>query len=200
MPSSQPAAGHLAIQPQYLSSQPSPMAKTSEPNRSKSYDPKKPHITETALTRKNWYKHVNWLNVVLIVGIPLYGLVQAWWVPLQWKTAVWAVAYYFMTGLGITAGMIPAISCSPFSILTTRRLSSTLGTHVLLRYRTPSYLLGCCWRWSGRRIGEMVGERPSCSSPLHRHRQRPILGSQRPPLLSFRLDGHEAKPKADRSH
>lgn len=105
MPSNQPAAGHLAIQPQYLSSQPSPMAKTSEPNRSKSYDPKKPHITDTPITKATWYKHVNWLNVTLIVGIPLYGCIQAFWVPLQWKTAAWAVAYYFMTGLGITAGM-----------------------------------------------------------------------------------------------
>ena len=105
MPSNQPATGHLAIQPQYLSSQPSPMAKSSEPNRSKSYDPKKPHITDTPITKANWYKHVNWLNVTFIVGIPLYGCIQAFWVSLQWKTAVWTVAYYFMTGLGITAGM-----------------------------------------------------------------------------------------------
>ena len=56
------------------------------------------------MTKANWYKHVNWLNVTLIVGIPIYGLIQAWWVPLRWQTAVWAVAYYFMTGLGITAG------------------------------------------------------------------------------------------------
>src|SRR5271167_4903592 len=84
--------------------QPSPMAKLSEPNRNKKYDPKKPHITEEPITSANWYKHVNWLNVTLIVGIPVYGMIQAYWTPLQWKTAVWAVAYYFMTGLGITAG------------------------------------------------------------------------------------------------
>ena len=104
MPSSQPAAGHLAVQPQYLSKQPSSAAKTSEPNRSKSYDPRKPHITETPLTRKNWYKHVNWLNVTLIVGVPLLGCLSAFWTPLRWQTAVFAVVYYFMTGLGVTAG------------------------------------------------------------------------------------------------
>lgn len=104
MPSNQPAAGHLAVQPQYLSSQPSSQAKASEPNRNRHYDPKKQHITETPLTRANWYKHVNWLNVFLIVGIPLCGCVQALWTPLMWQTALWAVAYYFMTGLGITAG------------------------------------------------------------------------------------------------
>ena len=106
MPSNQPAAGHLAVQPQYLSSQPSSQAKASEPNRNRHYDPKKQHITETPLTRANWYKHVNWLNVFLIVGIPLYGCVQALWTPLMWQTALFAVAYYFMTGLGITAGKL----------------------------------------------------------------------------------------------
>lgn len=104
MPSSQPVAGHLAIKPEYLSHQPSPMAKPSEPNRNPKYNPKKPHITDTPITKSNWHKHVNWLNVYLIVGIPLYGCVQAIWTPLQLKTAIWAVLYYFFTGLGITAG------------------------------------------------------------------------------------------------
>ncbi|KAI4213615.1 MAG: hypothetical protein LQ351_003839 [Letrouitia transgressa] len=104
MPSNQPAAGHLAVQPQYLSSQPSPLAGKSEPNRNKSYDPRKPHITEFPITRRNWYKHVNWLNVYLIIGVPLIGLLSAFWIPLQWKTMTWTVLYYFATGLGITAG------------------------------------------------------------------------------------------------
>lgn len=90
-------------------SPPSSMAKTSEPNRNKKYDPKKPHITEEPITKANWYKHVNWLNVTLIVGVPIYGLIMAYWTPLQWKTAVWAVLYYFMTGLGITAGRFQSI-------------------------------------------------------------------------------------------
>jgi hypothetical protein len=80
------------------------MAKVSEPNRNKKYDPKKPHITEEAITSANWYKHVNWLNVTLIIGVPIYGMIQAYWTPLQWKTAVFAFVYYFLTGLGITAG------------------------------------------------------------------------------------------------
>ena len=64
------------------------------------------------MTRKNWYKHVNWLNVTLIVGVPLYGLVQAWWTPLRWNTAMWAIAYYFMTGLGVTAGKLIKLEVS----------------------------------------------------------------------------------------
>jgi stearoyl-CoA desaturase (delta-9 desaturase) len=62
MPSHQPVAGMMAIDPQYIS-QPSPMASAAEPNRNPNYDPKKQHITDTPITRGNWYKHVNWLNV-----------------------------------------------------------------------------------------------------------------------------------------
>jgi stearoyl-CoA desaturase (delta-9 desaturase) len=93
---------------------PSGMAKPSEPIRNKKYDPKKPHITEEPITKSNWYKHVNWLNVTLIVGVPIYGLIAAYWTPLYWKTAVWTVIYYFMTGLGITAGMLSSDGNSRF--------------------------------------------------------------------------------------
>lgn len=62
MPSSQAVSGDLAIKPEFVD-QKSPMASTSEPNRNSKYDPKKPHITDTPITKANWYKHVNWLNV-----------------------------------------------------------------------------------------------------------------------------------------
>ena len=64
MPSSQAVSGDLAIKPEFVD-QKSPMASTSEPNRNPKYDPKKPHITDTPITKANWYKHVNWLNVRL---------------------------------------------------------------------------------------------------------------------------------------
>ncbi|RAL08457.1 acyl-CoA desaturase [Aspergillus homomorphus CBS 101889] len=66
--------------------------------------PKKVHIADTPITVRNWHRHIDWLNVIMIIGIPLYGCIQAFWVPLQLKTAIWALAYYFFTGLGITAG------------------------------------------------------------------------------------------------
>ncbi len=97
MPSSQPAAGHLAVVPEYLSSQQSSAAKKSEPNRSRSYDPKKPHISESKMTSENWYKHVNWLNLYLIVGVPIIGLIVAVWTPLYWQTALFSVVYYYAT-------------------------------------------------------------------------------------------------------
>ncbi|KAJ6021545.1 Acyl-CoA desaturase [Penicillium herquei] len=80
------------------------MSTKAEAARPRPADTKKVHIADTQMTRANWYKHVNWLNVFLILGIPFYGCVQAFWVPLQLKTAAWAVLYYFFTGLGITAG------------------------------------------------------------------------------------------------
>ncbi|KAK1766746.1 hypothetical protein QBC33DRAFT_587981 [Phialemonium atrogriseum] len=74
------------------------------PLRKKNYDPKKPHISDQPITLSNWHKHVNWLNTTLIVFVPICGLVGAYWVPLYLKTLIFAVVYYFYTGLGITAG------------------------------------------------------------------------------------------------
>ncbi|BFZ62916.1 stearoyl-CoA 9-desaturase [Saitoella coloradoensis] len=62
------------------------------------------HIIDQPWTRDNWYQHFNWLNVGVLSLPPLLGLYGLLYVPLQMKTAVWAVVYYFMTGLGITAG------------------------------------------------------------------------------------------------
>ena len=62
MPSHQAVGGMQAIDPDYIE-QPSPMASTAEPNRNIKYDPKKPHITDFPITKADWYKHVNWLNV-----------------------------------------------------------------------------------------------------------------------------------------
>lgn len=36
--------------------------------------------------------------------MPLFGCIQAIWTPLLWKTCLFAIVYYFCTGLGITAG------------------------------------------------------------------------------------------------
>lgn len=52
----------------------------------------------------NWYKHVNWLNTYFIIFVPLMGVVASYWVPLKAQTGIFAVAYYYFAGLGITAG------------------------------------------------------------------------------------------------
>ena len=63
------------------------------------------HIIDQPWTLSNWHKHLNWLHVVILVGVPLLGLYGWMTTEMQSKTLVWAVIYYFMTGLGITAGV-----------------------------------------------------------------------------------------------
>ncbi|KAF9279285.1 hypothetical protein BGZ68_008031 [Mortierella alpina] len=56
-------------------------------------------------TITNFYKKLDWVHMLGLVFMPIYGFYMAFTsVPLQQKTAVFAVAYYFFTGLGITAG------------------------------------------------------------------------------------------------
>lgn len=56
------------------------------------------------ITWSNWYKNLNAVNCIIVLGTPLLAFVGALYTPLQRKTAIWMVAYYFITGLGITAG------------------------------------------------------------------------------------------------
>ena len=74
------------------------------PLRSKTKDLKKPHITEQPMTWGNILQHVNWLNTLFIVIIPMLGLVSSYWVPAHPWTIAFSVFYYFNTGFGITAG------------------------------------------------------------------------------------------------
>lgn len=62
------------------------------------------HITDQPFTMSNWYKQIEWINVLFVIGIPLGGIIAAYSTPLLPKTALWGLIYYFLTGLGITAG------------------------------------------------------------------------------------------------
>ncbi|KEY73475.1 hypothetical protein S7711_07499 [Stachybotrys chartarum IBT 7711] len=62
------------------------------------------HISEVPMTWSNWHEHMNWFNITLGLLVPLLGLVSTFYVPLMTKTGLFAVFYYFNTGLGITAG------------------------------------------------------------------------------------------------
>lgn len=76
-----------------------------KPLRSKARnDTGKVHIADTPITWSNLHKHINWLNTTLIIITPIVGFISAYWVPLQLYTAIFAVVYYFHTGMGITAG------------------------------------------------------------------------------------------------
>lgn len=47
---------------------------------------------------------INYWNSFWVLAVPAFGFWLASSTPLLWQTAVWSVAYYFVTGLGITAG------------------------------------------------------------------------------------------------
>jgi len=168
----------------------------------KKLDSKKPHITDERITKANWFKHVNWLNVTLIIGVPIYGMITAYYTPLHLKTAIFAFAYYFMTGLGITAGM--SAPCSrPESInanLPICRLPQTLGSHLLLCTTSIEDFPRCRRCWCRTRLNPMVVERSPSSSPIHRYRQGPLLCPKGSRLLAYWMDDNEAESKAHRSY
>lgn len=64
------------------------------------------HISEQPWTLDNWHKHLNWLNIVLVVIIPAIGWITflAGWVPLKYHTLLFAIFYYGLGGISVTAG------------------------------------------------------------------------------------------------
>ncbi|KAK9478950.1 hypothetical protein V1514DRAFT_329497 [Lipomyces japonicus] len=93
------------------SAQPSQSSARDRSARSASPDkadaPAKPpyvHISEKPYTITNWYKHLNWLNITLIIIIPVLGCSWAVFTPLGLRTAILAFTYYALTGISITAG------------------------------------------------------------------------------------------------
>lgn len=74
------------------------------PVQAGSKTPKKAHISHQPITFANWHEHIDWMNTTFVAIIPLSGLYFAFSTPLTWKTAIWTFVYYFLTGLGITAG------------------------------------------------------------------------------------------------
>lgn len=67
---------------------------------------KLPPLFDEKVTFSNWYRFVHWRRSSLFVLSPLVALYGMATTDLQTKTLVWAVVYYFMTGIGITAGKI----------------------------------------------------------------------------------------------
>lgn len=62
------------------------------------------HISEKPWTLSNWHEKINWLNMILVVMIPVLGLFAAVYHPPQWKTAILGLVLYIFSGLSITAG------------------------------------------------------------------------------------------------
>ncbi|KII92775.1 hypothetical protein PLICRDRAFT_155591 [Plicaturopsis crispa FD-325 SS-3] len=56
------------------------------------------------VTWANWYRELHMVHTVLFTSTPIIGVVGAYYTKLRWETALFAVFYYYVTGLGITAG------------------------------------------------------------------------------------------------
>lgn len=52
----------------------------------------------------HWRTELNWLNVIILCLSPVIGLIGAYVTPLRPETLIFSVFWYFVTGLGITAG------------------------------------------------------------------------------------------------
>ncbi|CAJ0897684.1 13791_t:CDS:2, partial [Entrophospora sp. SA101] len=84
--------------------------KSSENNNDKYNDStyynriRKYNIRDEPITLNNWYLHINWLHTPFLIATPLISLYGLYTTPIQFNTAIWTICYYFITGLGITAG------------------------------------------------------------------------------------------------
>lgn len=63
-----------------------------------------PPLFDQPVTSKNWTKFVNWPQAILLTVTPLIALYGILTTELTQKTLIWTIVYYFITGLGITAG------------------------------------------------------------------------------------------------
>ena len=89
----------------------------------------------------NLHKNINLISTLAITLVPAFSIYGALTTEVKWQTVLWAIAYYFYTGLGITAGKLSL----PFSHLLTnsthlpltRRLPSSMGSPSLHRFETP---------------------------------------------------------------
>jgi stearoyl-CoA desaturase (Delta-9 desaturase) len=52
------------------------------------------------VTWNNWWKEINYLSIAILTIAPSISLYGAFTTKLRWETAIFAVFYYFVTGLG----------------------------------------------------------------------------------------------------
>jgi stearoyl-CoA desaturase (delta-9 desaturase) len=108
---------------------------------------KMPSLFDKEVTSKNWYKFVNWPQSILLCGTPLIALYGAFTTELQRKTMIWSIIYYFVTGLGITAGKLAIFTSSFYHIYLSYyfRLSPFMGSPCLPC--SPSFTLDLLFSW-----------------------------------------------------
>ncbi len=127
------------------------------------------------ISLSNILNEINWLSFIILTSTPIMGVIGAYYTKLRWETAIWAVVYYFITGLGITAGVPPSLGAQVVQCLGSASIYARYG-----RSRLPGGL------------DQVVVSRSPRTSPVHRHRSRSIQRSPGLFLLARRLDARQA--------
>lgn len=83
------------------------------------------------ITMKNILNELNYISLAVLTITPSIAIWGAFHVQLQWRTAAFAVLYYFITGLGITAGMFSFKGKTQFIAHWDIRLPSFVGTSLV---------------------------------------------------------------------
>ncbi len=60
-------------------------------------------------------KQLQYRNIIAVILMPLIGIFLAFQTQLKKETATWTIAYYFLTGVGITAGIYVLFSSPTYS-------------------------------------------------------------------------------------
>eukprot|EP01117_Protostelium_nocturnum_P010619 TRINITY_DN381_c0_g1_i1.p1 TRINITY_DN381_c0_g1~~TRINITY_DN381_c0_g1_i1.p1 ORF type:complete len:463 (+),score=150.33 TRINITY_DN381_c0_g1_i1:79-1467(+) len=72
-------------------------------NKAAAYDDEI-HISDQPWTASNFIQKLNWLHLPLLFLTPAIGIYGLLTVEIQRATLIWTLVWYFMTGIGITAG------------------------------------------------------------------------------------------------
>ena len=72
------------------------------------------------LSLSNLLGELQWVSVIVLTATPTIAFIGSRYADLKWQTAIFAVLYYFFTGLGITAGKLTFSFSRPGLSLTAR--------------------------------------------------------------------------------
>ena len=114
-----------------------------------------PPLFDEPTTLRNWHKHINWGNSIVLFGTPLIALYGILTTELRTKTMIWSIIYYFITLLGITAGMLKLRFYLNYIIYTS--VYTFLGYHRLWSHRAYRSADSLRWFFSFTGAGAVQG-------------------------------------------
>ena len=118
----------------------------------------------------NILNELNWLNVFILTIPPLLTVYAILYVPLQTKTFLFSIFYYFVTGLGRSSfNFIHSLWFSNGFNRYHSWLSPPMGSPGIQRLEASPVRFGHGRCWCGRGLDQVVVQGSPCPPPLHRH-------------------------------